>query len=54
MHNSYTGIIDVSKLDYPCTRSYDGIAGEIESDGLLLLMKQTQKKYNSEVFWSML
>ena len=54
VNNFDTGMIDISKLYHPCTRNYDGGSGGMESNGLLLLLKQIQKKYNGEFFWSML
>ena len=50
VNNSDTGIIDVGKVDHPCTRNYDGSSEGMESDCLLLLMKKIQKKYNGEIF----
>ena len=49
-NNSDTEIIDVSKLNHPCSRNSDGSLGGMELDGLLLLMKQKPKKHRGEVF----
>ena len=45
-----TGVIDVSNLDHPCTRNYDNSSGTMKSYGLLLLIKNIQKKYKGEIF----
>ena len=45
-----TDVIDVDSQDYSCTRNYEGGSGEMESDGLLLMMKKLSKKTNGEIF----
>ena len=44
------GVIDTDEVDHPCTQNYDGSSGAMESNGILLLMKQLQKKYNGEIY----
>ena len=44
------GLIDTDDIDHPCTMNYDGSSGAMESDGILLLMIQLQKKYNDEIY----
>ena len=42
-------VIDITLMDHLCTRNYDGSSGAMESDELLLLMKQLQKIYNGDI-----
>ena len=43
-------VLDTTLMDHDCTRNYDGSSGAMESDGLLLLMKQLKRKYNGEIW----
>ena len=43
-------MIDTSAQDHPCVRNYDGSSGGMESEGLLLLMKQLRDKANGEIY----
>ena len=43
-------VIDNTALDHECTRNYDGSSGAMESNGLLLLMKQLKTKYNGDIW----
>ena len=45
-----TGVISTDGLDHVCTRNYDGSSGAMESDGLLLLMKQLKERYNGDIW----
>ena len=45
-----TNVIDVSVQDHYCTRNYDGSSGGMESEGLLLLMKKIDAKYEGELY----
>ena len=43
-------VIDTTLMDHLCTQNYDGSSGAMESDGILLLMKQLQKRYNGNIW----
>ena len=43
-------MINTSAQDHPCVQNYDGSSGGMESEGLLLLMKQLQDKANGEIY----
>lgn len=45
-----TGILYVSSLEHPYTRTYDRSSGTMESDGLLLMMMKIHKKYDGHIF----
>ena len=46
-----TGIIENELIDdHDCVRNYDGSSGAMESDGLLLLLKQLYEKYKQKIF----
>lgn len=38
------GILDMVKVYHHCTINYDGISGDIELDGLLLLVLELEQK----------
>ena len=37
-------------MDHICVRNYNGSSGAMESDGLLLLMKQLKERYNGNIW----
>ena len=45
------GIIDTSLADHPCTINYDGSSGGMESDGLLLLILELEKKMKGRIYY---
>ena len=43
--------MDNSKIiDHHCVRNYDGSSGGMESDGLLLILKELYNKYGDNIF----
>jgi len=47
---STTGVIDVNRMDHLCTRNYDGTSGAMEVADLLLMMIETEAKYEGQIF----
>ena len=46
-----TGVVDTSTIsDHVCVQNYDGSSGAVESDGLLLILKQLYVKYKDSVY----
>ena len=43
-------VIDPTLMDHLCTRNYDGSSGAMESDGLLLLMKQLKERHDGDIW----